>query len=289
LTSDANVARQAASEEGFPDYTDKDDGAFVYVARSRRTDSPHYARKGFARDDSVWLGDIYGRRRVDESGRFIGGFERNPHFVADTVVTTRSSWCSTCSKAWEDPTATMEMEKYVQLSGRLIEPPEMRVSPKVLAQKRALIAEMLHPGGSGDAHDAELVAKELEKLPLHVLQRLDVTGTRVVAARGNVTDYFHSLSSERPRGYSEGRTYKDCMGLYDPSTNTAVIAVQGHGTATGPHLPRDGQTVLHEALHAADRIPGQGGQLVSVSSAPFNAARDADLGTLPDYYRQDGE
>lgn len=153
-------------------------------------------------------------------------------------------------------------------------------------QKLALINEILTTGGTADASDARLVARELERMPLGALQIMRDNGTRVVTCRNSVVEIFPSLATQQPRSWDPGDTWSSVPGLYDPSSNQVVIATVGHGTAAGPHVPVTGEghgsanLVIHESFHAVDQ--GGGGQR-SASDADFNAARTADLATLPQY------
>src|SRR5262245_29188852 len=127
-----------------------------------------------------------------------------------------------------------------------------------LRQRAELAAKLVKPGGSGTDEDAALVARELQKFPVDVLERLRAAGTRVVACRGSVTDYLVQLRNVQPRGWKPGSTWDRVPGTFYPSTNEVVVATTGHGTWKGPHVPVEGEghgsknVVLHEAAHALD-------------------------------------
>ncbi len=156
-----------------------------------------------------------------------------------------------------------------------------------LALARALVT----PGGSGDAHDAELVAQELARFPPSILQQLLAQGTRVVACRGSVTDYRTDLRGVHPRGWPPGTTWDTVPGLNSRSRNEVVIATTGHGTPAGAHVPQTGEghgchnLVLHEGAHALD-LNGSGPPRSSQSD--FVNARNADASTLSSYESQSG-
>lgn len=156
-----------------------------------------------------------------------------------------------------------------------------------------LAAELVDVAGSADKADAALVAAELAKLPEHVLQRLKDNKVRVKVARGSVTDYQTHLKGVQPRGWPPGKTWDSVPGLYDPSKKEVVIAVTGHGTKAGPHVPKTGEghgsqnLVIHETMHAVDAT-GDGGDL-SANDKAFKAARNSDLSTLSAYERQGGD
>ena len=87
MSSDANVARRFARDEGYPQ-SGENPGGYVYVVRSLESDvdlnRTNYElfpeQREFLRYNKIQLEDIYGRRRVDETGRFVGPFEVNPYF-----------------------------------------------------------------------------------------------------------------------------------------------------------------------------------------------------------------
>ena len=94
-----------------------------------------------------------------------------------------------------------------------------------------------------------------------------------------------SLRGHRPRGWPPGRTMDDVNGLHFPSRNEVIIAVLGHGTKEGAHVPKYGResgsynVVIHESMHSIDHSPG-------ILSPEFQAARKADLGALSAYETQ---
>jgi hypothetical protein len=150
---------------------------------------------------------------------------------------------------------------------------------------------MTSAGGSGTAADARLVRNELVAMPMGALEIMTNNGTKVVACRGNITDYRTDLKGKTPGGWDPGDTWDIVPGVFLGDTNEVVVATIGHGTAAGAHVPANGEghgshnLTLHEAFHAVDL--GHGGAARS-SEADFNAARTADAATLSQYENQPG-
>lgn len=159
------------------------------------------------------------------------------------------------------------------------------------ALKGVLARALTSAGGSGTAADARLVRSELQRMPMGALQIMSDNGTKVIACRGNITDYRTDLKGQTPRGWDPGDTWDIVPGVYLGDSNEVVVATVGHGTAAGAHVPVTGEghgshnLTVHEAFHAVDM--GHGGAARS-SEADFNAARNADLATLPAYEQQPG-
>jgi hypothetical protein len=154
----------------------------------------------------------------------------------------------------------------------------------------ALATSLVKTGGSGTAEDAKLVAESLAKLPKSTLEQMQKNGTKVIACRDSVTDYRTDLKGVRPRGWPPGSTWDKVPGSNMRDKNEVVIAVTGHGTAAGPHVPKTGEghgsvnLAAHEATHSIDR-----GSPSPSESEDFKKARDADMAKLPDYEKQAGE
>jgi hypothetical protein len=78
-------------------------------------------------------------------------------------------------------------------------------------------------------------------------------------------------------------------GIFNPPSNEVVIAVVGHGTPAGPHVPLTGEgegsadLVVHETSHGFDM---GGGQPFLSEGTAFITARNADLNQLTEYERQ---
>jgi hypothetical protein len=160
------------------------------------------------------------------------------------------------------------------------------------AAKSALIGQICAAGGRADAADGAIIAKELQKLPLGVLQAFKAAGCKVVVCRGSITDYRPELKGVVPRGWEEsGRTWDSVPGEYNAAKKEVVIAVIGHGFPAGPHCPGPGEghgsanLLVHEMFHGIDQAtdPPHG------QSEDFNRARALDLGELDKYERQGSE
>ena len=162
-------------------------------------------------------------------------------------------------------------------------------SPSDAGQRLAIANELVEPGGSGTEADAALVAQQLAQMPLSDLQTMRDEGVTVIACRGSITDHRTELRGVQPRGWPPGSTWDSVPGVANGSEVT--IAVVGHGTEAGPHVPATGEghgcaaLVLHEAAHALDHVSDSDS---NSSSADFTAARDADIDTLSPYERQAG-
>jgi hypothetical protein len=169
-------------------------------------------------------------------------------------------------------------------------PAGMPTGPGLATLKLAVATSLVDIVGSADAADGQLVARELTLLPMHALQILLRQGTRVKVCRNSVTDYRTDLRGVHPRGWDPGATWDNVPGLQ--SNNEVVIAVIGHGTPAGAHVPVSGEghgsanMVVHEAAHALDT---EGSGAHRSDSTAFTNARNADLATLTPYQQQPGE
>jgi hypothetical protein len=98
-----------------------------------------------------------------------------------------------------------------------------------------------------------------------------------------------SLRGVQPRGWPPGSTWDSVPGIFNPASNEVVIAIVGHGTAAGPHVPLSGEgegsadLVVHETSHGLDM--GGGSPFLS-AGATFLTARNADLSQLTQYELQ---
>lgn len=143
-------------------------------------------------------------------------------------------------------------------------------------------------GGTATDDDAILVVGKLEKLPSSVRNAIILRGIKIVVARGSVADYRTDLKTKRPRGWPIDATWEDVQGAFIQDTNEVVIAIVGHDTAEGAHLPKFGEGngsqdgLIHEIAHALGKTTGARG------SAAFIAARDADFANLTPYEKQSG-
>ena len=112
--------------------------------------------------------------------------------------------------------------------------------------------------------------------------------TRVVAARGSVTDARTDLRGVQPRGWPPGKTWDQVPGAFMPDTNEVVVATQA-GPNGSRQVPPTGSShgsanlVLHEAGHALDYRGGK-----PSDSAEFQRAYEADRAAMPAYLQQPG-
>lgn len=140
--------------------------------------------------------------------------------------------------------------------------------------------------GTADANDANLVAYEFCKFPLHMQQALDAGGGKIVVCRGSVTEHLSHLRGVQPRGWPAGSSWDTVPGLFSGDRNEVVIATVGHGTPAGAHVPATGEghgchnLVLHEGAHGiSHNTPGG----PASESPAFTAAHTADQATLDNY------
>ena len=198
-----------------------------------------------------------------------------------------------------DPTATTPREEALQ---RCLPETERNLPPPAPAAagaasgaaavnpNLALATSLVKTGGSGTAEDAKLVAQSLAKLPKSTLEQMQKNGTKVIACRGSVTDYRTDLKGVHPREWPPGKTWDKVPGANNNTRNEVVIAVIGHDTPAGPHVPKTGEghgsvnMVAHEATHSIDR-----GSPSPSQSDDFTKARKADMNKLSDYEKQTGE
>jgi hypothetical protein len=223
--------------------------------------------------------------------------ERNlpPPATPDNASASLESQTQTCT----DPSVPTPREKALQQSlpetERNLPPPSSAAAgaasgAAAVNPNLALATSLVKTGGSGTAEDAKLVAESLAKLPKSTLEQMQKNGTKVIACRGSVTDYRTDLKGVQPRGWPPGATWDKVPGSNTPDKNEVVIAVIGHGTPAGPHVPKTGEghgcasLVAHEASHSIDQ-----GSPKPSQSDDFKKARDADMDKLSDYEKQAGE
>ena len=157
-----------------------------------------------------------------------------------------------------------------------------------LEARRAVARRLVRAGGSATQEDVDAVVGELEKMPLAQLQQMERNGTRVVAARGSVTDARTELRGVQPRGWPPGKTWDQVPGAFMPDTNEVIVATQ-EGPNGGRQVPPTGSShgsanlVLHEAGHALDYRGGK-----PSDSAEFQRAYEADRAAMPTYLQQPG-
>jgi hypothetical protein len=152
-----------------------------------------------------------------------------------------------------------------------------------------LARALTRTGGSGNSFDEALVVDQLALFPLAVLTHLQEHETGIVVCRESVTDYLTELRGVQPRGWPNGLTWDSVPGLFYLQTNEVVLAVVGHGTPAGPHIPATGEgqgsanVILHETAHGLDMA---GGTPFVSANPTFVAARNRDLDKLTPYERQ---
>ena len=219
-----------------------------------------------------------------------------PPVTSDNALASQKSQTLTCT----DPTAPTPREEALQQSlpenERNLPPPAVASASAGAASKAAavnpnlaLATSLVKTGGSGTAEDAKLVAESLAKLPKSTLEQMQKNGTKVIACRGSVTDYRTDLRGVQPRGWPPGATWDKVPGSNTPDKNEVVIAVIGHDTPAGPHVPNTGEghgsvnLAAHESSHSIDQ-----GSPKPSSSDDFTKAREADMDKLSDYEKQAG-
>lgn len=157
-----------------------------------------------------------------------------------------------------------------------------------LEARRAAARRLVRAGGSATQEDVDAVVGELEKMPLAQLEQMERNGTRVVAARGSVTDARTDLRGVQPRGWPPGKTWDQVPGAFMPDTNEVVVATQA-GPNGSRQVPPTGSNhgsanlVLHEAGHSLDFRGGK-----PSDSAEFQRAYEADRDAMPPYLQQQG-
>lgn len=146
-----------------------------------------------------------------------------------------------------------------------------------------LARRIVRPGGSGDAQDAEVVARELARLPFWVLERSEAAGLNVVACRNSVTDYLEHLQGQRPRGWREGRTFDEVPGVEAVNMPGKPIVIATIDGPDGRQIPPKGHghgsehMVFHEFGHGVDSRNALG---IESQSPEFLAAYEADIPSL---------
>src|SRR5690242_4531611 len=184
-----------------------------------------------------------------------------PPAKSDSASVSLQSQTQTCT----DPTTPTPREKALQQSlpetERNLPPPSSAAAgaaagAAAVNPNMALATSLVKTGGSGTAEDAKLVAESLAKLPKSTLEQMQKNGTKVIACRDSVTDYRTDLKGVQPRGWPPGATWDKVPGSNTPDKNEVVIAVIGHGTPAGPHVPNTGEghgsvnLAAHESTHS---------------------------------------
>ena len=211
-------------------------------------------------------------------------------------VFSQEAQTQTCKNSTAPTPREEALQKCLPETERNLPPPALFSAPGASSSvapvnpNLTLATSLVKTGGSGTAADAKLVAESLAKLPKSSLEQMQKNGTTVIACRGSVTDYRTDLKGVPPRGHPAGSTWDKVPGVNNNKRNEVVIAVVGHGTAAGPHVPKAGEghssanMVAHESTHSIDR-----GSPRPSDSEDFKKARDADMAKLSKYEKQDGE
>lgn len=210
------------------------------------------------------------------------------HETTDAVVAT-----GPVDRSSDDGKKTAPDAGSVTAPGSLPAPPKgangataARATEDTPKLRRTLAQALCRTSGTATAEDVDRVVDELVKLPAGVLRAMQAAGRKVVVCRGSVTEHLEELRGVQPRGWPPGMTWDTVPGLYDPASNSVVIATcevdgvravpatgNGHGSAN---------LVIHEAMHGFDSID------TPSDSEAFTTARDADLVRLSAYELQDG-
>ncbi|HEY9218789.1 MAG TPA: hypothetical protein VIO94_12110, partial [Phenylobacterium sp.] len=158
------------------------------------------------------------------------------------------------------------------------------LGPAPLRQARA--EAMVRPTRPGLGEDAALVAAEVARLPLAILDTLFAKGVRVVACRDNVTDHARHLVNDHPRNWPPGQTWAQVPGVYLPGPKEVVVAtIAPNGQPR--RVPRTGEMhgsrnlAVHESMHGYDYVHDRGAS----AAKDFRSAQAADRDRLgSDYF-----
>lgn len=135
-------------------------------------------------------------------------------------------------------------------------------------------------GGSATSEDADVVARSMQSLPPGVLDAIERSGVKIVAARGSVTDVLTNLRGVRPRGWPPGATWDQVPGVYDPSRRTVVVATEDrNGRRVLSRAHGSFSLTLHEVGHGVSHRSALGRSTGS-DSAAFREAYEADVPRL---------
>lgn len=143
-------------------------------------------------------------------------------------------------------------------------------------------------GGTATEEDQEIVVTALRRIAGPILDRMVKSGIKVVASRGSILDYRSDLKGKRPRGWPPGSSYDDVGAAYFPDKKEVVVAIVGHDTPEGPHVPGYGEksgsqnTLIHEITHSLSFSSK------TWASSDFAQARNADIAQITAYERQAG-
>ena len=167
---------------------------------------------------------------------------------------------------------------------------ELLKSGEVNRFKLALSMVSANPSSPVDTQAKRVVATELARLPLKLLQTADNNHITVMVTHDNVTTYLSQLKGEVAQGHSAG-SWDTLSGVshgkevviameYDAVTEAWKIG-RGHGSAN---------LVLHEFGHSLDHVLGTANSYYkSDKDGNFHKAWHDDYNALGDpYYQQPG-
>ena len=158
-----------------------------------------------------------------------------------------------------------------------------KTEPSQSAKNRqALAEELVITGGSGTHEDEAVVEKELAKLSESRLSQMKKNGTKVIACRGSVTDYWTNLKKQQPRGWAPGKTWDIVPG--GQSGKEVVVATTGEGNNRRVPVRGEGHGSVNMTLHEAGHTFEDEGH----NSNDFKAARQVDVPKMDAYFQQSG-
>lgn len=157
----------------------------------------------------------------------------------------------------------------------------------VVTNHEATARRLVEAGGSADAVDSDLIARQMMRMPPAVLHDLEAAGTRVIAARDSITDVSRELKGITPRGWPPGKTWDDVPGGFDITRNQVIVATREWAGKREIAINHGSWNVVaHESGHALDRARGW----ESRNNPAFQKAYQADVsrGKLSSYLTQPG-
>lgn len=96
--------------------------------------------------------------------------------------------------------------------------------------------------------------EDLSLIPANAIKRTTREGVSMIVFSGSAADAIPSIANERPRGWTEGKTWKDVGGIYDPASKTAIAGSVFGGHRSG--AASDHSTAIHEYGHAMGDVLG---------------------------------
>lgn len=133
------------------------------------------------------------------------------------------------------------------------------------------VGKNLRAAGTSSAEDAKLVAANLAKLPVKVIDNLNKAKIQTECCRGGVTEAMPELAGVLPRGWHETTSWDQVEGVYSPSNKKLVVGTKTDKATGGREIKLE--LVGHEAGHAFDDSDGKPKR----KDKDFLAARQADI------------